>query len=149
MGVDALESKQLGSESLGDADWRATNDDTFTSWGGGITVDDIGGKFDLRVSAISSRGETEIVVDAAAAGRDPFPDLETDLDRLRIDLRYRYSDTIDVTFGATYQRFEASDWALEGVTPTAVPQLFSLGAEPYDDENVIVTFGIRYRPQAH
>ena len=52
---------------------------------------------------------------------------------------------MDVTFGVTYQRFKTSDWALAGVRPDTVPQLFSLGAEPFDDENVIVAVGVRYR----
>ena len=144
-GLDQLESDQLGSESFGAADWIATNDDRFSSWGAGFSIDDIGGKLDLRFNAITSRGESRITIDSAAAGSDRFPDLETDLDRLRLDLRYRYSDRTDVNFAATYQRLKASDWALQGVTPAAVPQLFSLGAEPYDDENVILSIGFRYQ----
>jgi MtrB/PioB family decaheme-associated outer membrane protein len=144
-GIDNLESVQLGSESFAAADWRGVNDDTFTTWGGGFTLDGIGDKLDLRVSAITSRGQSEIVVDSAAAGNDQFPDLETELDRLRLDLRYRYSETLDLTLGATYQRFKASDWALQGVAPATVPQLFSLGARPYDDDNVIIAVGFRYR----
>jgi MtrB/PioB family decaheme-associated outer membrane protein len=144
-GIDGLESDQLGSESFSAPDWRARSDDTFTTWGGGFTIDDIADRVDLRVTAITSQGQSEIAIDSAAGGQDQFPDLETDFDRLRMDLRYRYSDTLDFTFGATYQRFKASDWALQGVRPDAVPQLFSLGAQPYDDQNVIVAVGFSYR----
>jgi hypothetical protein len=147
-GFDDIESVQLGSESFGEADWRGTNDDSFTTWGGGFRIDDIGGKVDLSVTALTSSGESSIVVDNQARGRDAFPDLKTDLDRLRLDLSYRHSDRLDFTLATTYQRFKASDWALQGVGPATVPQYFSLGAEPYDDENVILSIGVRYRPVA-
>ena len=144
-GVDGLESSQLGSESFGDADWRATNDDTFTSWGGGFNIDNIAERFDIRLSALTSRGESKIGINSASSGADQFPDLETDLDRVRLDFLYRQSAALEFTLGAMYQRFKTSDWALQGVTPDAVPLLFSLGAEPYNEENVIVSFGVRYR----
>lgn len=143
-GVDNLEARQNGSESFSTPDWFATNDDTFTTWGAGFTVDEIGGKVDLRVSALTSRGESEIAIDSLASGADQFPDLETDLDRLRLDATYHHSDRMDFTFSAMYQRFQASDWALQGVGPATTPQFFSLGAQPYDEDNVILLFGVRF-----
>jgi len=143
-GVDNLQARQAGSEAFAAPDWIATNDDTFTTWGAGFTVDEIAGKVDLRVSALTSRGESEIAIDSLASGADQFPDLETDLDRLRLDATYHHSDRMDFTFSATYQRFQASDWALQGVGPATAPQLFSLGARPYDEDNVILLFGVRF-----
>lgn len=145
-GVDNLESDQLGSEFFGEADWSATNDDRFTSWGGGFNIRGINDKLDIRASAVRSRGESRIAIQSAAAsGPDRFPDLQTELDRLRLDLRYQYSEQLDLSLGAVYQRFQNADWALQGLAPDALPLLFSLGASPFDDENLIITLGVRYR----
>lgn len=147
-GVDDLESEQFNSESFSDPDWQANNDDNFSSVGLGFKFRNIG-KFDMMLSTLTSRGESKIGITSAASGADQFPDLETDLDRVRFDLLYRRSTSLEFTFYATYQRFQTSDWALQGVTPDAVPLLFSLGAEPYDEENYLVGFGVRYRMAAN
>ncbi len=144
-GVDDIASTQLGSEAGGNPDWLATNDDNFTSLGAGLNIRNIADKIDLRLSALRSRGESRIAIDSALSGDDRFPDLENELDRVRVEVLYRRSDALDLTFNASYQRFRAADWALQGVTPNAVPLLFSLGAEPYNEDNIIVGFGVRYR----
>ena len=73
------------------------------------------------------------------------PDLETTLDYLRARLGFRQSDRIEWNLYALYQTFKSEDWALQGVTPDALPLLLSLGATPYDDEQVIVGLGFRYK----
>ena len=147
-GVENLESEQFNSESFSDPDWRATNDDSFSSLGLGFTLRNLG-KFDMTLSSLTSQGETKIGIDSAAAGADQFPNLETDLDRVRLDVVYRRSETFEFNFYATYQRFKTADWALQDVTPDAVPLFFSLGAEPYDEENYLVGVGFRYRMQGN
>ncbi len=144
-GVDDLEWEQFGSAAFDEADWRGTNDDSFTSWGGGFNINNIAEKFDIRFSALSSRGESKISILSLFTGADQFPDLETDLDRVRLELLYRSSEKLEWTFSANYQSFEASDWALQGVDPDTVPQLFALGANPYDEDNVLIGIGVRYR----
>ena len=142
-GVEALESEQAGSELFGSPDWLATNDDEFTSFGAGLVVNDIADKFDLRLNVLTSSGESKINIDSLN-GADQFPNLETDLNRVNLELVYRRSETMDFTFNASYQQFETADWQLNGVTPNAVPLLLSLGAEPYDEDTFIVGIGVRF-----
>ncbi len=143
-GFETLESTQFGSESFADADWRADNEDEFTTIGAGINFREIGERFDLQLDYMRSEGTSSIDIDSAADPPAQFPDLETTLDYLRLRLGFRQSDRIEWNFNVLYQTFESEDWALQGVTPDALPLLLSLGATPYDDEQVIVGIGFRY-----
>ena len=94
---------------------------------------------------MTSQGESQIRIDPTSGAADQFPDLETDLNRVDLELTYRRSERVDVLFTARYLQFETSDWQLNGVTPNSVPLLLALGAEPYDEDTFIVGFGIRVR----
>jgi MtrB/PioB family decaheme-associated outer membrane protein len=143
-GFDTLDSTQSGSEAFAAPDWRADNEDEFTTIGTGLNIREIAEKFDLQLDYLRSEGTSKINLDSAAASAGQFPDLETTLDYLRLRLGFRQSDRIEWNFYALYRAFKSEDWALEGVTPDALPLLLSLGATPYDDEQVIVGVGFRY-----
>ena len=144
-GYETFESTQLGSESFAAADWRADNEDEFTTIGAGFNIREIGEKFDLQLDYMRSNGTSQIGIDSAAALPAQFPDLETTLDYLRLRLAYQQSERVEWNLNLRYQSFTAEDWALQGVAPDTVPLLLSLGAMPYDDESIIVGIGIRYR----
>ena len=144
-GFDMIESTQFGSESFAEPDWRADSEDEFRTTGAGINFREIGEKFDLQLDYMRSEGTSSINLDSAADAQASFPDLETTLDYLRVRLGFRQSERIEWNLYALYQTFESEDWALEGVTPDALPLLLSLGATPYDDEQVIVGLGFRYK----
>ena len=141
---EKMKSKQSGSELFATPDWRATNDDEFYTVGGGFRIRQIGGKFDLKMDYLRSDGTSEIKMVSASGGPSQFPDLESTLDYLRLELSYRRSDRLEFTLNARYQSFEAEDWALEGVGPATIPVVLTLGAEPYDDDVFIFGIGFRY-----
>ena len=144
-GFDMIESTQFGSESFAEPDWRADNEDEFRTTGVGVNFRELGERFDLQLDYMRSEGTSSIDLDSAANPAAQFPDLETTLDYLRVRLGFRQSDRIEWNLYALYQTFETEDWALQGVTPDALPLLLSLGATPYDDEQVIVGLGFRYK----
>jgi MtrB/PioB family decaheme-associated outer membrane protein len=144
-GYESIESTQFGSESYAGPDWRADNEDEFTTIGAGFNIREIAEKFDLQLDYLRSEGTSKIDLDSAADAAAQFPDLETTLDYLRVRLGFRQSERMEWNLYALYQTFETEDWALQGVTPDALPLLLSLGATPYDDEQVIVGLGFRYR----
>jgi MtrB/PioB family decaheme-associated outer membrane protein len=143
-GADALESVQIGSEFFGDPDWSATNDDDFTTIGAGIRLRQIGENIDLLFDYSHSEGESQIVIDDAASVADPFPDLNTTIDYLRLSLAYQRSERLGFDLNISYQTFEADDWTLQGVAPGTIPDVLSLGALPYDDDALWIGIGIRY-----
>jgi hypothetical protein len=144
-GYENIESEQSGSELFASSDWRATNDDDFYTVGGGFRIRQIGGKFDLQMDYLRSEGTSEINVTSASGGPSRFPDLESTLDYLRLQLSYRRSERLEFTVNLRYQNFSAEDWALEGVGPATIPVVLTLGADPYDDEVLIFGFGFRYQ----
>ena len=144
-GFDMIESTQFGSESFAEPDWRADSEDEFRTIGAGVNFRELGERFDLQLDYTRSEGTSSIDLDSAADPAAQFPDLETTLDYLRVRLGFRQSERIEWNLYALYQTFETEDWALQGVTPDALPLLLSLGATPYDDEQVIVGLGFRYR----
>ena len=143
-GVDSIESVQFGSELGSGNDWQAFNEDEFVTVGGGLRFRQLGEKVDLELDFARSNGTSEIAIDSAAGGNSRFPDLETTLDYVDAKLSYAYSDSLVLSFRARLQRFEAEDWALEGVEPATIPTVLSLGAQPYDDEIVIIGIGFSY-----
>jgi len=143
-GVENMDSDQTGSELFNVPDWSASNSDNFYTAGGGFRVREIGGKFDLQMDYTRSEGTSEINVASAAGGLSQFPDLESTLDYLRLKLSYHRSDRLEFTMDLRYQSFSAEDWALEGVGPATIPVVLTLGAQPYDDEVLIVGLGFRY-----
>jgi len=144
-GYQNVNSEQLGSEQFAAPDWRATNDDTFYTFGAGFRVRQIRDKVDLQLDYIRSDGTSEINIDSASKGFSEFPDLTSTLDYVRLSLAYQYSERIEFTTRLLYQSFAADDWSLQGVGPATIPTVLSLGAEPYDDDQFIVGLGFRYR----
>jgi MtrB/PioB family decaheme-associated outer membrane protein len=144
-GFEDLEAEQAGSQTFSTPDWRATHDDDFTTIGVGFRVRDIAEKVDLQLDYMRSDGTSEIIVDSTSGGPSEFPELSSEIDYFRFNLAYRRSERLELNLNLRYQRIEAEDWALDGVTPAAVPLLLSLGAEPYDDDVLMVGIGFRYK----
>ncbi len=143
-GFEDMESEQTGSEAFSTPDWNATHDDDFTTVGVGFRLRNLVEKVDLQMDYLRSDGTSEIVVDSTLGGPSEFPELESVLDYLRFKLAYRQSERLELNLSLLYQRFEAEDWALEGVGPAAIPVVLSLGAQPYDDDVLMVGVGFRY-----
>ena len=143
-GYENIESDQAGSEQFAEPDWRARHSDYFYTAGAGFRARQIADKFDLQLDYMYSSGRSEITLNSDAAGESRFPNLETNLDYLRLRLAYRRSEKLEFDLNMRYQRFVAEDWALEGVGPATIPVILTMGAQPYDEEVVIVGLGFRY-----
>jgi len=143
-GYENIEAVQFGSESFAREDWNATNNDKFYTAGGGFRVREIADKFDLQLDYTRSEGTSEINLASTVSGQSQFPDLESTLEYLRLLLSYKQSDRLKLTLNIRYQSFLAEDWALEGVAPDTIPSVLTLGAQPYDDDMVIIGLGFRY-----
>ncbi len=144
-GLEDIESEQTGSMFLAGPDWRASHDDDFTMLGAGIRVRNIAERVDLEFDYTRSDGGSEIVVSRLGGSTSEFPELSSELDYVRLAVGYRYSERLSINLDLRYQRFLASDWALEGVGPAAIPQVLTLGAQPYSPEVVVAGVSFRYR----
>lgn len=144
LGYDTIESLQRGSESFAEPDWTADWEDSFTSVGAGVRIRGIADKADLQVDFRTSDSTSAIAMDAAAAGADEFPDLENSWSQLRVSVDYAWSERLMLELELTWQQFESDDWMLEGVGPASIPTVLSLGAMPYDEEQLLIGIGFRY-----
>ncbi len=144
-GFEKLESRQAGSEQFASEDWRASHDDEFTLYGAGLRLRQLGGAVDLTLDYSRSEGESKIRIDTPGAAADQFPSLTSSFDFFRLKLDWRRSTTLSLGIDVRYQQFETADWSLDGVSPSAIPVILSLGARPYDDDALIVGIGFSYR----
>ena len=143
-GSETHESDQLGSETFSGPEWAATHDDDFVHYGGGIRMDSVGENIDLFFDYTRTDGKTRILVTGPAVSPEPLPDLESVMDALRFGLNYHLSDRTSIDLSIRWERFEAEDWALEGVATDTIPNLLTMGANPYDYDVWALGIGFTY-----
>lgn len=140
---ESLDYELANSQAYATADWLGISRDRYRSATLGLRLPGLVGRVDssLEYTYASSRGE--VAVDVSGL-EQPFPDLESRLQQLRLELSYPYSARTRLLLSYWYERFEAEDWALEGVDPDTVSSLLSLGAEPYDYHVNVIFLGLQY-----
>ena len=72
-----------------------------------------------------------------------FPDLESELESLRVKVSYQKSDRLDINLSLRYESFQTKDWAIEGVEPDTIRTVLTFGADPYDYS--VWVFGVSFR----
>jgi MtrB/PioB family decaheme-associated outer membrane protein len=140
---EKIKSKQANSQTFSDPDWFAKNDDKFYTATVGLRYPKIIGKLgaDVEYTYARSNGKTE---NSTSGLQSDFPTLHTTLNQLKLGLDYPYSDELSLKFGYLYEKYDADDWALEGVDPATLPNLLSLGADPYHYSTQVFFIGVRY-----
>jgi len=142
-GRDAIDAHQTGSEQFGFWDWSAFHEDRFDHIGAGLSYRPAEGPLSLRFDYNRGNGVTRIEYDSLSGGRNSLPDLESTLDSIRVEASYDFSERLAGTFSLRYEKFETRDWAL--VSQTTLPNVLTLGAQPYDYDVYAAGIGIRYR----
>lgn len=138
-----IESRQANSQSFSKPDWTGRTDDTFYTSTTGIRYPNILGRLDASLEYSYARSEGEIRNDTSGLGSE-FPKLRTKLHQVKFGLEYPYNKSLSLSFNYLYEKFNADDWMLEGVEAATVPNLLSLGADPYDYDNHVFFVGVRY-----
>lgn len=143
-GYETIDARQRGSQLYSSPDWKGLRSDEFTTAGVGWRSRSLMKNLDLNVDYTygQSTGETNLQASAASGGK--FPDLETELNSLRLDLTYRASERLDVVFGWWWEKFDSKDWSLSGVQPSTLPQVLAFGADPYDYDVNVFSVSARY-----
>jgi len=145
---ETIRSDQANSQTFSDPNWTGHDRDEFDTVVVGFQMPKLTEKLKLNVDYTysDSTGEVGIAIDNTTQD-GPFPDLNTELHSLRVTLDYQWRETTTFRIGYWYERYRSTDWALDGVQPATVPNLLSLGADPfnYDVSTFLVSFV--YRPQ--
>jgi MtrB/PioB family decaheme-associated outer membrane protein len=140
-GHEQINSKQAGSSTYSDWDWKGQLDDSFDTVGAGVTAQ-FTDKLKLDLGYTYARGDSRTTITGVDAGN--FPSIKSKLNSVKADLTYGVNDRLDVLFSWWYENFDSSDWALAGIGPATLPTVLALGADPYNYSVNYVTLSARY-----
>ncbi len=135
-----IKSNQAGSTTQSTADWFARNRDRIDTAGIGVkyranTKLDVGADYTLS----QSRGEISVT-----GGTPGFPDLVTHRDSVKLYGNYRLKENISLRAAYWYERYYSEDWSLDGVTPSTIPNVLTLGQLSPSYHINVVTLSVRY-----
>ena len=143
LGRQRIQSLQTGSQSATVADWTAQNTDTVDSAGIGLKHRLKGDRLDVGADLVLSRSTGQVIITSGAP--EAFPELEVDLDSIKLYADYRLRDNMSIHAAYWYERYDSSDWAVDNVDPDTVANLLSFGEDSPDYEINVVTVSLRYK----
>lgn len=142
-GHEQIDAMQSGSTTFSTPDWQAAHEDRFDHYGAGLQLTELRENFDLTLDYTRSDGTTAINM-LENGTNSQFPDLESELQSLRLNLNYRRSERLGFEFSARYESFTTRDWALDGVEPDTISTILTLGADSYDYDIWVFGASVRY-----
>ena len=141
---ERIRSDQAGSQVFAAPDWTARNVDRTTSLGVGIKQLAMGGKLELSADAVLTRLRNDIAIDAGVTS-PPFPTITTTVDRLRVKAVYQLQKNLSLVGSLWHERYDSTDWHLDGVFPATITNLLAFGDQPPRYRVNVVQFAVRYR----
>ncbi len=138
-----VKARQANSQSFANPDWVGRTEDTFYTTTTGIRYPDILGRMDASLEYSYSRSDGETKNDTSGLESE-FPKLRSKFHQVKLGLEYPYSKSVSLGFNYRYEKFKADDWMLENVDAATVPNLLSLGADPYDYDTHLFFISARY-----
>lgn len=141
---EEYDSSQAGSQTFSTPDWFADNEDVIDTAGIGVVFTTMANKLETGLDYYYSRSRGEITVNTSGL-TSQFPDLETQLHGVRFYAEYRKSDALSLRLGYFYERYRLDDWAVEGITPTTIPNVLTLGEPDSSYSGNAVALSARYR----
>ena len=127
---DEMDSSLSGAEDIAAVPWNTHTEDEFLTAGLGANVQ-VSGRLSLRVDFVSSESEGDILTTDVEGG-GYFPTLRTDLRNLRLQVEYRTGPRWAWNFYVEHEKYDSSDWAIDGFGPDSIPDVLTFGAESPD-----------------
>jgi MtrB/PioB family decaheme-associated outer membrane protein len=139
-GYQRLSATQYGLAAAGAADWQVADAQYYSNAGAGGHWA-ISGRWDVGADYAhsTSRGNDSVLSGGATA---PFPENHTRLDSLSLNATYRWTRALRVRLRYGYEKLDSSDWALDFVGPSTVPNLLAYGIQPYQHQ--VNWFGLTF-----
>ena len=139
-----IKSEQVGSQTFSTPDWTGKNNDTFSSVGIGVKHQLIKDKLDVGADYVLSRSTGKVNVETGAPNGD-FPNLETDLNSVKLYADYRLKENLTLHAAYWYEHYNSKDWMLDGVNPDTIPNVIAFGQDSPDYDVHAVMMSLRYR----
>jgi MtrB/PioB family decaheme-associated outer membrane protein len=135
-----LQSGYIGALT---APWLAADTERFWNLGvGGRWVPQERWTLTLDYLLAPSYEDTDSTVGGLTQG---FPQSWTKLDSARLGVAYQWTTALQIRFHYTREQYNSNDWALNGVGPSTVPNLVSLGIQPFRDNVNLFALTVRYQ----
>jgi MtrB/PioB family decaheme-associated outer membrane protein len=138
-----IESSQAGSSVFGAPDWFAENEDLIDTAGIGVKHQMIPERLDVGADYVLSQSHGKIRV-ATGTPQYLFPELATDLTSVKLYATYRLATALSLNAAFVHETYAVDDWSIDGVTPTTVATVLTLGEQTPDYEVNVITVSMRY-----
>ena len=141
----SIKSNQAGAQSFSNPpDWTADNTDTVQTAGIGLKHALIPETMDIGADLTSSRSVGDIRV-STALNEPGFPSIKSDLDSFKLWATYKWKTNLMIRASLWQERYSSENWAIDGVGPSTIPNVLTLGeASPQYKVNV-ASVSLRYR----
>ena len=139
-----IKSKQAGSQAFAAPDWLANNKDTINSYGLGVKHAAIKDTLDIGADYTVTRSRSQISVNAGAGNPD-FPHLTTSLDSLKVYATYKLKENLSLQAGYWMERYDSKDWMLDGVAPSTIPNMLTMGLQAPQYRVNVLRLSARYK----
>jgi MtrB/PioB family decaheme-associated outer membrane protein len=142
---DEITSRQAGAQSFTNPpDWSAENVDTIQTAGIGLKHALIAETVDIGADLTTSRSVGDIKVSVTST--DPaFPAIKSDLDSLKLYATYKVKADLSVRASLWHERYSSQNWAVDGVGPSTIPNVLTLGETSPEYKVNVVSVSVRYR----
>jgi MtrB/PioB family decaheme-associated outer membrane protein len=140
-----IKSSQSGAQSFSNPpDWQADNTDTIRTAGIGLKQSLIEDKLDAGVDLNASHSVGDVRV-STALNEPGFPGIKSDLNSARLYSTYKAAANLTVRVSLLRERYSSQNWAIDGVSPSTIPNVLTLGeTSPHYTVNV-ASVSLRYR----
>jgi MtrB/PioB family decaheme-associated outer membrane protein len=138
-----IKSKQSGSQTFSTPDWSGENKDTIDTVGIGVKHAAIKDKLDVGADYTLSRSRSDINVNTGISSA--FPQLTTSLDSVKLYANYRLKDNLSLLGSYWYEHYDTKNWMLDGVTPSTIPNVLTLGEQAPRYHVHVFRVALRYK----
>ena len=140
-GREVIKSHQAGSQTFSVADWFALNRDTTDSFGVGLKHLLMENRLELGADLVLMHAVGEIRIENAAN----YPDLETNLETLKLYASYQLRENMTVNAAYWYERYDAKDWALDNIDVDTLSSVIGFGETVPDYSVQALMVSLRYK----
>jgi MtrB/PioB family decaheme-associated outer membrane protein len=150
---DSYDSRQRG-RSFSNAtqasdpsrNWRQRDEDRVNTVGAGFEWSAIADRLTLRADFAYAKADDEIDVETGPGlpGARSFPTSESTLFDASVQAEVRITDHVKTRVGYMFESFEVEDWAVDGVDPSTINEVLTLGEESPDYDAHLIGFSVEY-----
>ncbi|MCE9678231.1 MtrB/PioB family decaheme-associated outer membrane protein [Shewanella sp. AS1] len=141
---DWRDSDQAGSSNFGSPTWYATTEEESTILGAGIHYANLlDKKLNLGLDYSYADGQSDTQVSQGL--KSPYGDYFSTKHNVNAFADYQFSESIGLRFDWIYEQYEDADWANQGLTMDAIPNVLSFGDVSHDYSAHYFGLTLRYQ----